>query len=83
MNERVHEWGEEGKPTVEKNRHSPTRMLRFMKEVLPWMDEQDRMVGYAWFAFVITSRHGRNSALFDAEGGLTELGRFYSDYLSR
>ncbi len=76
----VADWGT---PTIEKNRHSPAKVLKYMKEVLPWMDKQDWIVGYAWFPFGITSKQGTSSALFDAKGELTELGRFYSNYRSR
>jgi len=61
----------------EKNRHSPARVLAFMKEVLPWLEEQDWITGYAWFSFGVDSGPGTSSALFDNDGKLTAAGRFY------
>jgi hypothetical protein len=60
-----------------KNRHSPAQVLKFMKEVLPWMERQDWIAGYAWFPYKVESPHGTSSALFDAKGELTAVGRFY------
>lgn len=61
----------------EKNRHNPAKVLAFMKDVLPWMEEQDWIAGYAWFPFGIDSRVGTCSALFDKDGNLTACGRYY------
>lgn len=62
---------------ISKNRHSPAEVLAFMQEVLPWMEKQDWILGYAWFSFNIDSPHGYSSALFDQQGRLTPLGRYY------
>jgi hypothetical protein len=70
-------------PSVEKNRHSKEKVLKYMKEVLPWMDEQDWIAGYAWFPFGVNSKQGTSSALFDEKGELTELGKFYMNHKSR
>ena len=48
-----------------------------MKEVLPWMEKQNWIAGYAWFSFGIEEAVGTSSTLFDKEGNLTTLGRFY------
>lgn len=64
----------------EQNRHSPEAVLKFMQEILPWMEEQDWIVGYAWFSFQPTSSAGSSSALFDVQGNLTQLGEFYSNF---
>lgn len=64
--------------TPEQNRHKPARVLAFMKDVLPWMHEQNWIAGYAWFSFSPDSRAGHSSALFDREGNLTACGRFYA-----
>jgi hypothetical protein len=64
----------------EKNKHSPEAVLKFMQEVLPWMEEQEWIAGYAWFSFKPTSSAGTSSALFDEKGNLTKLGEFYSTY---
>ena len=64
----------------EENRHSPEKVLQFMQQILPWMDEQDWIVGYAWFSFDMKSSAGTSSALFDEKGNLTKLGEFYSNH---
>jgi len=61
----------------EKNRHKPERVLAFMKEALPWLEEQEWIAGYAWFSFNIDSPAGTSSALFDNDGKLTACGRYY------
>jgi hypothetical protein len=58
--------------------YSKEQMLEFMKQALPWMEEQDWISGYAWFSFKPDSPVGANSALFDESGELTTLGRFYA-----
>lgn len=63
---------------IKKHRHKPASVLAFMKEVLPWMEQQDWIAGYSWFSFEIDSPQGTSSALFDASGKLTPLGKFYA-----
>jgi hypothetical protein len=63
--------------TVQGNRHSPAKVLAFMKEVLPWMEAQDWIAGYAWFSFYIDAKQGTSSALFDKDGNLTACGKYY------
>lgn len=76
----VADW--KAKTTVE-NRFSPTRVLEFMAAVLPWMQAQEWIVGYAWFSFSIKDPHGTSSALFDASGqSLTPLGKYYASFLA-
>ena len=58
----------------------PQQVLAFMKEALPWLEEQEWIVGYAWFPFPITSSHGTSSALFDLNGNLTACGEFYANF---
>jgi hypothetical protein len=60
-----------------KNRHTPAQVLKFIKDVLPWMERQDWIAGYAWFPYKVESPHGTSSALFDSSGELTAVGRFY------
>ena len=62
---------------IKKNRHNPAAILAFMKEVIPWMEEQEWILGYAWFSFQPDSAPGAPSALFDAKGNLTACGRYY------
>lgn len=52
-------------------------VLAFMKDVLPWMEKQNWIAGYAWFSFEIDDPNGSASALFDKAGKLTATGRFY------
>lgn len=59
------------------NRHTPARVLAFMKDALPWIEQQDWIAGYAWFPFAVDSRAGTASALFDRQGNLTACGRYY------
>ena len=70
----VADWGAK---TVSANSHSREAVLAFMKEVLPWMEKQNWIAGYAWFSFGIDEAVGTSSTLFDREGNLTALGRFY------
>jgi len=70
----VADWGAK---TVSANSHSREAVLAFMKEVLPWMEKQNWIAGYAWFSFGIEEAVGTSSTLFDREGNLTALGRFY------
>ena len=66
--------------TTAENRHSPAKVLEFMKEVLPWLENTDYIYGYSWFAFPTDSPQGCSSALFDQTGKLTQLGKFYRDF---
>lgn len=59
------------------NRHTPEKVLAFMKEVLPWMEKQEWIAGYAWFPFRPDSAPGTCSALFAPDGELTACGRYY------
>lgn len=57
---------------------SRAQVLAFMKAVLPWMEEQAWIIGYAWYPFDTGSVEGRASALFHTNGDLTELGLYYA-----
>jgi len=61
-----------------KNRHSQDEVLTFMKDVLPWMEKQDWIVGYAWFSFSPDKIEGTSSALFDKDDKMTACGKFYA-----
>jgi len=63
--------------TLAKNRHKPHMVLAFMKEVLPWLERQDWVAGYAWFSFEPHQAVGHTSSLFDRNGNLTACGRYY------
>jgi Glycosyl hydrolase catalytic core len=61
------------------HRYNHSEVLEFMKEALPWLEEQDWIAGYAWFSFKQSKIKGSSSALFeDDDGQLTALGRFYA-----
>ena len=60
------------------NRFSRQQVLSFMQDVIPWMEATEWVVGYAWFAFEIDSPQGATSALFFADGSMTELGEYYT-----
>ncbi len=62
---------------ISKHRYTQAQVLQFMKELLPWMVRQDWIAGYAWFSFDPSSAAGTSSALFDADGNLNALGRYY------
>lgn len=49
----------------------------FAKKVLPWLEEQEWIAGYAWFPFNEDNQAGGMSALFTNDGDLTPLGAFY------
>ena len=70
----VADWGAK---SIEENPHSKESVLKFMKDVLPWMEKQNWIAGYAWFSFGINEAVGTSSTLFDRDGNLTTLGRFY------
>lgn len=65
--------------TVQENRHKPDVVLRFMEQVLPMLDRLDFVERYAWFAADASSAPLGTSALFDARGALTPLGRCYRE----
>ncbi|OXU14036.1 glycosyl hydrolase [Sedimentisphaera salicampi] len=66
--------------SVQENRHSPAKVLRFMKEVLPELEKLEFLERYAWFPASRKSKHLGTSALFKEDGSLTNLGRFYSRF---
>ncbi len=63
--------------TLAQNRQRSHLVLAFMKEVVPWLEKQDWIAGYAWFSFEVDEAVGHTSALFDKKGNLTTCGRFY------
>jgi hypothetical protein len=63
--------------TFAQNRHKPHLVLAFMKQVLPWLERQDWVAGYAWYSFEINQAVGHTSSLFDRNGNLTACGRYY------
>lgn len=75
----VADWTAKDKTPAD-NKHTPEEVLSFMKQVLPWMEEQDWILGYAWFPFDILRPVGTSSALFDEDEKLTALGEYYSTF---
>ncbi len=61
----------------EDNQHQRADVLKFMKDVIPWMEKQNWIAGYCWFSFEDGDRNGTCSALFDKDEKLTALGRYY------
>jgi hypothetical protein len=66
--------------SVATNRFKPEQVLSFMETILPWMEEQDWIIGYNWFSFSINDPRGTSSALHDNDGNLTTLGSFYGSF---
>ncbi len=64
--------------TPAENRYSSESVLAFMKEVVPWIEAQKWIAGYAWFSFETNQAEGTISALFDKQGKLTACGRYYA-----
>jgi hypothetical protein len=66
-----------------KNRFSEQDVLRFMREVLPELERRSYVERYAWFgAGQASQEHVRqhSSRLFNEDGSLTQLGRFYAQF---
>ena len=68
------------------NKFSPEQILNFMMEALPWLEQTEWILSYAWFSFETDSAEGWSSALVegtDASTGevtLTPLGQYYSEF---
>lgn len=68
--------------SVAGNKYTPAQALAFMKDILPFLESKDYVLGYCWFSFSPDSAAGAPSALFDRDGNLTELGRYYAAFKS-
>ncbi len=66
--------------SVSENRHHPKRVLDFMEDCLPALDDLKFLERYAWFPSRPDSAPLGTSALFDAEGSLTPLGECYAEH---
>ena len=65
------------------NKYTEQQVLGFMKEVLPELEKRSYVARYAWFGAGKTSfshEQVRTSSLFDKDGHLTELGKFYANF---
>lgn len=69
--------------TLAENRFSEDRVLQFMKEVLPRLDQLDFVERYAWFGPWPDSPALGTSAFFKPDGTLTALGKFYAQHQSK
>lgn len=68
-----------GKSAV--NRYSEDAVLQFMKEILPELERRPYVIRYAWFgAGDGLGEELRTSRLFESDGTLAPLGRFYADF---
>lgn len=65
--------------SVEDNQYKPEKVLRFMKEVLPALEELDFIERYAWFPAKPDNKALGTSTLWDEKGNLTPLGECYRD----
>jgi len=66
--------------TLKNNKYSKKEVLKFMQEVLPELDKRAYVHRYAWYSPSIDNIAGTSSALFDAKGKLTTLGKYYANY---
>lgn len=64
--------------TLKDNRHKPETVEKFMKELLPKLDELDFVERYAWFTYDDQHPKLGPSALFKVDGSMTELGKIYA-----
>lgn len=62
------------------NKHSPQRIAKFMRELLPMLEDLDFVHRYAWFSASPNSAALGTSALFNEDGTLTDLGKLYRDF---
>lgn len=65
---------------VKENKHSPKRVLEFMKEVLPALDKLDCVERYAWFPAGKGNKNLGTSALFHEDNTLNRLGQYYANH---
>lgn len=66
--------------TVKENKHSARDVKDFMKAVLPKLDRLKYVYRYAWFSASPDDSHLGTSALFNADGSLTDLGEVYAEH---
>ncbi len=66
--------------TMAENPFTPDMVLAFMQRLLPKLEALDFVQRYSWFSGSPTSSRLWPSALVDANGNLTKLGKWYSEY---
>ena len=75
--------------SVDDNTITPEQVLGFMESVLPWLENTEWILGYAWFSFEKTSHAGWVSALVEnynddnGEAVLTPLGKYYAAFTEK
>lgn len=77
----VADWSAKGKSGS--NRYSEEEVLAFMKSVLPELEKRQYVERYAWFGagnHALTHEQVRTSRLFEKDGTLTPLGKYYSQF---
>lgn len=79
----IADWNVKTGDPLSKNKLKPADALAYMKDILPWLEEQEYVLGYCWFPFSTTSPWGWPAALFNEDGTLTELGKYYSEFKSK
>ena len=62
------------------NKFTEQQVLRFMKEVLPRLDELDFVERYAWFSWGVDHKNLGPSSLRKKDGSLTALGKYYKSH---
>ena len=62
------------------NKHSPEKVARFMRELLPMLERLEFVHRYSWFSASTDSPALGTSALFNKDGTLTKLGKLYSSF---
>ena len=62
------------------NQYPPDKVLKFMEEILPRLDQLDFVERYAWFPARPDNNALGTSALWGADGKLTRLGECYRDH---
>lgn len=66
-----------------KNRYSEDEVMTFMKTVLPELEKRPFIERYAWYGagkLAYSQEAGRPSRLFEKDGSLTPLGKFYAEF---
>lgn len=61
-----------------RNKFSQTQILKFMEDALPAMEKCDYVERYAWFSAGQNNPALGTSGLFNEDGSLNKLGRFYA-----
>lgn len=66
--------------TMADNPYTPATVLSFMQRLLPQLEAASYVQRYSWFSGDPTSARLWSSSLVNANGQLTDLGKWYADY---